>query len=144
MQMAGSHTPNPAYLQAPRLYGSPGLRLWFWASFFICLFNCPASAITKENSYPTDELWESWHREQKKKSGITFRKCFSLNLTQTEMFHVGSSVGEECNSVFLRNKVEKVQYLARNKWGTLLHFTHGQAFPRGRKLRASPTSGGAC
>lgn len=51
------------------------------ASCFICLFNHPASPLTKENRYPSDELWESQHQGQKKKTGVTFGKWFSLNLT---------------------------------------------------------------
>lgn len=97
---------------------------------------------TKENLYLSDELWESWHTGQKKKTGITLRKCFNLKLTQTEMSHMGQSVGEECNSIFLINKVVRVKCLGRNKWGTSPHFTtHRQAFRRGRRLRVSPTSG---
>ena len=144
-QTAGSPTPN-LLLTLQRLYGSlwfPSIALGFpfaesTASCFIRLFNSPTSPITKENLYLTDELWESQHTGLKKKTGITFGKFFSLNLTQTEMSHMGPSRGEKCNSIALKNKTVKVGCLSRDKWVTLPPM---QPFPRSTRFRASPTKG---
>lgn len=111
------------------------------SSSLICLFNCPASFIIKENLSLTGELWQSQHTGQRKKTKIIFGKCFSLNLTQLEMPHIGPSLGKVCNFALI-NKVVKSKWLNRDKWVTLPCFsTHRQPFPESTRLTVSPTSG---
>lgn len=132
IQTAGPHTPYllltlPEALWLPMVL-SMALGFPFaesTASYFICLFSRSATPITKENLCLTDELWERWYTGQRKKIRIPLGKFFNLNLTQTEMPHMGSLLGEEGNSIALINKVVRESFLGRDKFTSFHHLCIG-------------------
>ena len=72
---------------------------------------------------------ERCYTGQRKRIQVPLGKFFNLNLTQTEMPHVGSLLGEEGNSIALINKVVRAFWAGTN----LPHFTTCvQAVPMSR------------
>lgn len=68
---------------------------------------------------------ERCYTGQRKRIQVPLGKFFNLNLTQTEMPHMGSLLGEEGNSIALINKVVRESFWGRDKFTSLHHLRTG-------------------